>query len=244
MDPHDWQTATDPLAMLDEIFPQRGLDSAEPQSRSSRLYLVGCGRLARARLPGVCRAVVSLAERVFAGRQTDRRLRDEVYSHAEALVRCRGEADDVNAIGRALVNLGHADAAAVWATADTPPREWLGCAYLAFYPFYMTTPTYRNIPEELHSADLLREIFGDPLRRRPPLPREWLTPRVLGLAREAEATADFSILPILADALEDEGCDRTDLLDHLRGSGPHARGCWALEAVLGNRPRTDHGRGW
>ena len=39
--------------------------------------------------------------------------------------------------------------------------------------------------------------------------------------------------PILADALEDAGCDDADILDHLRGTGPHVRGCWAVDLVLG-----------
>jgi hypothetical protein len=49
----------------------------------------------------------------------------------------------------------------------------------------------------------------------------------------------FDRLPILADALEDAGCDDGDLLAHLRGDGPHVRGCWALDLVLerGNNGR-------
>jgi hypothetical protein len=40
-------------------------------------------------------------------------------------------------------------------------------------------------------------------------------------------------LPILGDALEDAGCGDDALLSHLRSPGPHARGCWALDLVLG-----------
>jgi hypothetical protein len=43
----------------------------------------------------------------------------------------------------------------------------------------------------------------------------------------------FTDLPILADALEDAGCDNADILSHLRGPGPHVRGCWALDLILG-----------
>ena len=39
-------------------------------------------------------------------------------------------------------------------------------------------------------------------------------------------------LAILADALQDAGCDNDDILDHCRGPGPHVRGCWALDLVL------------
>jgi hypothetical protein len=40
-------------------------------------------------------------------------------------------------------------------------------------------------------------------------------------------------LGVLADALEDAGSPDTDLLGHLRGPGPHARGCWAVDLLLG-----------
>ena len=40
-------------------------------------------------------------------------------------------------------------------------------------------------------------------------------------------------LPLLADALEDAGCTDADLLGHLRSPGPHVRGCWAVDLVLG-----------
>lgn len=69
----------------------------------------------------------------------------------------------------------------------------------------------------------------------------WLTPTVLDVAAAAYDDRDWAALPVLADALEDAGCDYAALLAHLRGSGPHARGCWALETVLssphGPRPR-------
>jgi len=38
---------------------------------------------------------------------------------------------------------------------------------------------------------------------------------------------------VLADALEEAGCAETALLDHLRAPGPHVRGCWALDHILG-----------
>jgi len=43
----------------------------------------------------------------------------------------------------------------------------------------------------------------------------------------------FEDKPILADALEDAGCDNADILSHLRGPGPHVRGCWVMDAILG-----------
>jgi hypothetical protein len=43
----------------------------------------------------------------------------------------------------------------------------------------------------------------------------------------------FDHLPILADALEEAGCSVKEMLDHLRGPGPHVRGCWAVDLLLG-----------
>jgi hypothetical protein len=43
---------------------------------------------------------------------------------------------------------------------------------------------------------------------------------------------DFSAMPILADALQDAGCESTTILDHCREPGPHVRGCWVVDLVL------------
>ncbi|QDU20371.1 hypothetical protein ETAA1_23230 [Urbifossiella limnaea] len=44
---------------------------------------------------------------------------------------------------------------------------------------------------------------------------------------------DFAPMPVLADALEDAGCADNDILAHCRGDGPHVRGCWVVDLVLG-----------
>jgi hypothetical protein len=44
---------------------------------------------------------------------------------------------------------------------------------------------------------------------------------------------DPACLARLADALEDAGCTDPELLGHLRSPGPHVRGCWAVDLVLG-----------
>jgi hypothetical protein len=68
----------------------------------------------------------------------------------------------------------------------------------------------------------------------------WLTPTVRTLAEtsylERDTTEDSlnsSRLAVLADALEDAGCTDADILEHLRGDGPHVRGCWAVDLLLG-----------
>jgi hypothetical protein len=80
--------------------------------------------------------------------------------------------------------------------------------------------------------DLLRCIFGNPFRPVTVDP-EWLTSTVVALARGIYEERAFGRLPILADALQDVGCDNDDVLNHCRGVGPHARGCWVVDLVLG-----------
>jgi hypothetical protein len=43
----------------------------------------------------------------------------------------------------------------------------------------------------------------------------------------------FDRLPVLADALEDASCNEAAILSHLRGPGPHVRGCWVVDLLLG-----------
>jgi len=60
----------------------------------------------------------------------------------------------------------------------------------------------------------------------------YLTETVLLLARGIAADLAFDRLPILADALEDAGCDNFALLHHLRSDEPHRVECWALRRLL------------
>jgi hypothetical protein len=76
---------------------------------------------------------------------------------------------------------------------------------------------------------LLRDIVGNPFRPPPAL----LTPDIVGLARAMYDSRDFGRTAELADALEAAGCTDAALLAHLRSPGPHVRGCFALDAVLG-----------
>lgn len=80
-------------------------------------------------------------------------------------------------------------------------------------------------------AILLRDIFWVPFQK-PKCNKKWRTDTVVTLARTMYASRDFSAMPILADALQDAGCDSDDVLEHCRGPGPHVRGCWVVDAVL------------
>ena len=82
-------------------------------------------------------------------------------------------------------------------------------------------------------ADLIRDIFGNPFRSIT-LKLAWRSLDVISVAKGINASQDFSGMPVLADALQEAGCDSDDILNHLRDTNAtHVRGCWALDLVLG-----------
>jgi hypothetical protein len=87
------------------------------------------------------------------------------------------------------------------------------------------------MPEGRAQRDLLHDIFG-PLPFRPvTIDPCWLTSTVVSLARQMYESRDFSPIPILADALQDAGCDNDAILNHCRGEGVHVRGCFVVDLV-------------
>jgi hypothetical protein len=90
----------------------------------------------------------------------------------------------------------------------------------------------RSAAEQTAQAGLVRDIFGNPFHPVS-LDPSWLTSTVVSIARGIYADRAFDRLPILADALQDAGCENTDILAHCRGDGPHSRGCWVVDLVLG-----------
>jgi hypothetical protein len=97
--------------------------------------------------------------------------------------------------------------------------------------------------ERCAQISLLRDIFGNPFRPSPPLPPAVLAwndgtiPRIAQAIYEErrmpEGTFDTARLAILADALLDAGCEDEALIKHCREPGPHVRGCWAVDLILG-----------
>lgn len=86
---------------------------------------------------------------------------------------------------------------------------------------------------------LLRCILGNPFLTIE-LDPGCRTPGVIAISQAAyeeralpSGEMQLDRLGILADALEEAGCTEADLLGHLRGPGPHVRGCWTVDLVLG-----------
>jgi hypothetical protein len=114
-------------------------------------------------------------------------------------------------------------------------------AWLALAGCWRVLNSDRHAHEDPDRADYdnflrcerLREVVGNPFRAVRFAP-SWRTSDVLLLARGIYEGRAFDRMPILADALQDAGCDSEAILNHCRdASATHVRGCWVVDLVLG-----------
>jgi hypothetical protein len=89
----------------------------------------------------------------------------------------------------------------------------------------LTEPRWRSI-------ELIRDLFGNPFRPVTIDPA-WLTRNVIAIAEGIYEDRAFDGMPILADILEESGCDDAAILEHCRSPAEHVRGCWVIDAILG-----------
>jgi hypothetical protein len=236
----EWLTSTNPRPMLGWLDANHWATR-----RKLRLFVCGCCRLLWDQIEDArCKAAVEAAERCADGEDRGQEL-FRLAGAVQAVPRPHPEINDAVAIA-------HAVAATAYWTEWAKPRAADCADRLLDLP--------RGPGRAAAEADLLREVFGNPPRkarwvsaalqakvaalppeRRPPdllLARDWLVWQggtVGNLAGTIYAERRYEDLPILADALEDAGCTSPELLDHLRGPGPHVLGCWALDLLLMKR---------
>ena len=185
--------------------------------RKARLFGVACGYRVWQHLPDLrSRTAVEVAERFSDGQATAAEL--------QAVRDARPPGEAVS--GYHERNLGYLFH---YLTADDP-RE-------AFTHWQIGPRIGREAglgwrTQLVSIGDLVRCIFGNPFRPVAFDP-SWLTSTVRALAEGIYEDRAFDRMPILADALQDAGCDNADILDHCRGDGPHVRGCWVVDLVLG-----------
>jgi hypothetical protein len=248
----EWLAATDPQAMLPFVRGKVG-------DRKLRLFACACCRAIWQHLFEDSRPAIEVAER-FADGEVDRsalaRCRDEAFDLMCEAVCSSGSAPWLRTADPPMPESlqGFRPPATVFdavvATADAAVaavRE----DYFMFHP--APQGSFPGSPEEAamhaeagrqqaHQACLLRCIVGPigALRAQLGLRPTWKGATVRQLAwgaygnrRLPDGTLDPARLALLADALEDTGCTDAELLGHLRGPGPHVRGCWAVDLVLG-----------
>jgi hypothetical protein len=243
MTEQQWLAATDPEPMLEWL---RGSGTAS--ERQLRLFACACARQVWSLVTDErSRNAVAVAERYADGRATEAE-----RQAASAAVPCvYGDPDDVTNPENIAAFGTEVAACAAFGADDYPPlatyavtcaiaaaRAAANAAACAASSPHRADPAvaesiadraYRQVLES--AAALLRDII-QPFRPAQPDPA-WLTPDVVALAVGTYDKHAFARLPDLADALERRGCGNAELLAHLRGPGPHVRGCAALDAVLG-----------
>ena len=95
--------------------------------------------------------------------------------------------------------------------------------------------------EQRHHVAVLHDLFGDPFDPvdLDPAVRTWNKGRTVTLARAIYDQHTFERLPELADVLVRAGCADARVLSHCHGPGPHSRGCWVVDALLGKHTPLD-----
>jgi hypothetical protein len=209
----EWMECDHPPAMLGwlakQVVARKGRRAGPQRDRRFRLFACACLRRAWERLPPTCRRAVEYMERYADG------------GNARTWYRESGKVRGRNSPGSEVKNL-------FWEGFNLPASV-----------ISISTATEGHGADAPAQLALVRCLFGNPFRPLTPDPA-WLKPAVVGLAQAAyggrilpSGELDPLHLVALADALEDAGCDDADVLAHLRGPGPHARGCHVVDAVLG-----------
>jgi hypothetical protein len=87
--------------------------------------------------------------------------------------------------------------------------------------------------EMARCCEMFRDLFPYHAPIQSTAPPPWAGGDVALVARAIYEEDRFEDIPVLADALEDADCDRPELIAHCRQPGPHVRGCWAVDFLLG-----------
>jgi hypothetical protein len=214
----EWLASNDPEALLS--YHLRGAAS----DRKLRLFAVACCRriwhlLVDPRSQAAVEVAEQFADNIATAAQLERAYESAEVAHHEAFT----------AKGKERASL---EWAAQYA-ADRVP--FFAARRASRFARVAAAIALNSNTENEAQANLLREIFVNEFRpvTIDPIWRTWNDGTVTKLASTIYADRAFDRLPILADALEDAGCDNTDLLAHCRGQGPHVRGCWAVDFLLG-----------
>ena len=209
-----WKHCTEPDRMLKRLDPKT-------HRRKWVLFNCACCRRIWDRLPDdACRTYVEAVERYALG-----------TFKKKDLPPLKRAVDEAMWESMRLSGPGHFEAANAASTVINTTRFSAWNAARAVGP--RARVAHRR--ERHAQADLLREIFWNTFRGIAVQPA-WLTwneGTVERLARAILNEGNFDCLPILADALEDAGCNQAEILAHCRGLGPHVRGCGVVDLLLG-----------
>ncbi len=241
MDEREWLTSADPQRMLTFLR-----DSRRITDRKARLFAVACCRRNWTLFPNEdCRKRVQLAERYADGlagvEELDATELTPVNLWDSADMAAGWATNRVEVLNRDRSRWNHVARDAVAANVASFARKAVNAGLKRGSAERPSART--GLRESWSQAALLRDIFGNPFRKVGVQPA-WLSQNGGIVIRLAQAAYDDRIMPsgtlgrsrlaVLADSLEEAGCRDAAILGHLRGPGPHVRGCWALDAILAN----------
>jgi hypothetical protein len=239
----DWLSSSDPTAMLEFV---RGKVS----DRKLRLFASTVSRrLWNLFEHEATRTAVEVAEAFADGTATDKQRR-HALSNADTIFDSLsvGVADDATldavsaprfALDEDAYKAARYAAECCWRARCPESKRFkeqanLAEMGLASRPDYVSEEGQASDIEERQAlCELLRDIFGNRYGVTLPDPDSVRTPTVLALVTAIYEEWAFDRMPVLADALEEAGCTDASVLEHCRGPGPHVRGCWVVDLILG-----------
>lgn len=232
----EWLTCDDPWVLLNHL-------AGEPSERQYRLFACACCRRVWHLLTDQwSRKTVEIAELFAQGGATYEQLQAARQAASWDAAVQAGQSPDDGAWGYAFnaardVAQDSAAQGALHASNAAVDAALFAAGCVQNEQLTFEGSAFRQMERRLH-CDLLRDVFGNPFRPAQVDPAR-LTLTVVGLAHAAyderqlpSGELDLQRLGVLADALEEAG-GADELVVHLRGPGPHVRGCWAIDAILG-----------
>jgi hypothetical protein len=216
------------------------------KARPLRLCAVaGCRLVAHLLSDERCRRAIDVAEAYADKRATRQQLDQAVEDTADALEGCRWDTCGAGARSYAVHAVIRSVQTASPNFADAAASEVAAAiGFSQLPPDAPFEPMHHEEVNRVHNAGCraqlpaVRDILRNPFRPLPVIPAP-LPGSVLSVAEAAydERLATFDLDPlrlsVLSDALEEAGCTNAELLSHLRSPGPHVRGCWAVDLILG-----------
>jgi hypothetical protein len=242
-----WDECTDPHWMLDYLyrkFPK--LDAKHV--RKKRLFGCACCRRVQHLLTDQrCLDAIDLAEKLADGEVTKDDCKEARSAARAAAKAAYAVVEDAGPLPSrstqreiAYAAWSAADAIAQIFNVEVGPLAATAASAMVHHPRRGRVPTQKEYAaaqkdEDKIQAAFLRDLFGNPFRRVV-LDSAWLKRNggvVPKMARGIYDDRRLDDLPVLADALEDAGCDNEEILAHCRQPGEHVRGCWVVDLLLG-----------
>jgi hypothetical protein len=245
----EWLTSEDRVALLNFLLYHPHAPRVRNVERKLRLYVCGCCRLIWDLFPYPdCRRAVAVVEARADGLLAAAEVARAHAAVSALPVPAGAGSEEVNTpFGRGPVPTGAAWWAYMASFYASNESSDNGRRYAAGETLGASSAALHGPAEVLRAAEdagfgaavarsvvtLFRDVIGNPFRRVAFQPA-WRTETAVALARSMYESRDFTAMPILADALQDAGCDSDDILNHCRdAAGVHARGCWVADLVLG-----------